>query len=67
MQVRVTENNEDFGKCGCGRNAGGMCMGWHSLSEDDWTAQKTQLQHNLKSGHHEKTYKIVAEDTGELE
>lgn len=66
MQVRATENTETFGTCGCGRNAGGKCVGWHNLTEDDWQAQKTQLQHNLRSGYSEKTYKIIGEDTGEV-
>lgn len=67
MQVRATEtDNEVFGKCGCGRNPGGKCMGWHGLSEDEWTAQMNQLRHNAKAGFSETTYKIVGEDTGEV-
>ncbi len=66
MQIRATETETEFGKCGCGRNAGGKCVGWHNLSEEDWNAQKIQLQHNLKSNYSEKTYVIVGEDTGEV-
>ena len=33
MQVRVKENSEEFGKCGCGRSPTGKCIGWHGLSE----------------------------------
>ena len=29
MQIRVKENVEDFGKCGCGRSPIGKCIGWH--------------------------------------
>ncbi len=65
MQVRVKEDNEQFGMCGCGRNAGGKCVGWHNLSEDDWNSQRVQLQHNLRSNYSEKTYVISEEDTGE--
>ena len=36
MQVRVKENNEDFGKCGCGRSPTGYCLGWHNLTEDQY-------------------------------
>lgn len=61
MQVRVTED-EEFGNCGCGRNPGGKCMGWHALSEDDWASQKVQLQHNLKANHSPKTYKLTGEE-----
>lgn len=34
MQVRVKENVDDIGKCGCGRSPTGKCIGWHGLSED---------------------------------
>ena len=51
MQVRATENEEEFGKCGCGRSPTGKCIGLHGLTEDDWTAQKTQILHNLGVGH----------------
>jgi hypothetical protein len=34
MQVRVKENVEDIGKCGCGRSPTGKCIGWHGLNED---------------------------------
>jgi hypothetical protein len=36
MQVRVKENTEEFGACGCGRSPNGKCMGWHNLSEEDY-------------------------------
>jgi hypothetical protein len=36
MQVRVTENQEAFGKCGCGRSPTGKCIGWHGLSEGEY-------------------------------
>ena len=34
MQVRVQENSEDIGKCGCGRSPTGKCIGWHGLTEE---------------------------------
>ena len=36
MQVRVKENNEEFGKCGCGRSPTGKCCGWHALTEEGY-------------------------------
>jgi hypothetical protein len=36
MQVRVTENSEEFGKCGCGRSPTGKCIGWHGLTETQY-------------------------------
>jgi hypothetical protein len=40
MQVRVKEDPEEFGKCGCGRSPTGKCIGWHGLSEDMYKHQK---------------------------
>ena len=36
MQVRVEENKEDIGKCGCGRSPTGKCIGWHGLTEAEY-------------------------------
>jgi hypothetical protein len=36
MQVRVKEQPEEFGRCGCGRSPTGKCIGWHGLSEGDY-------------------------------
>lgn len=36
MQVRVKENESEFGKCGCGRSPTGKCIGWHGLSEEEF-------------------------------
>ena len=36
MQVRVKEDAKEFGKCGCGRSPNGKCIGWHSLTEDEF-------------------------------
>ena len=34
MQVRVKENLEEFGRCGCGRSPTGKCISWHGLNEE---------------------------------
>ena len=39
MQIRVKENPEEFGTCGCGRSPTGKCIGWHGLSEDMYKHQ----------------------------
>ena len=44
MQVRVQENPEDIGKCGCGRSPTGKCIGWHGLSEDDFRQQLAEYE-----------------------
>ena len=40
MQVRVKDNGEDFGKCGCGRSPTGKCIGWHGLNEEQLAEAK---------------------------
>ena len=29
-------------KCGCGRSPTGYCIGWHSLSEEDYLKKKSE-------------------------
>jgi len=50
MQIRVKDNGDDFGTCGCGRSPNGKCVGWHGLSEQEWAEGKTQLIHNFEAG-----------------
>ena len=50
MQVRVTENPEEFGKCGCGRSPTGKCIGLHTLDEQSWIEGKTQILANIALG-----------------
>jgi hypothetical protein len=40
MQVRVKENTNEIGKCGCGRSPTGYCIGWHGLTEDQFAERK---------------------------
>ena len=40
MQVRVTTEDNSFGKCGCGRSPTGKCIGWHGLNEEQLTEAK---------------------------
>jgi len=51
MQVRVKENSNDVGKCGCGRSPTGKCIGWHGLNEqqlkeaqEKYQAQQTETK-----------------------
>ncbi len=50
MQVRVKENPEEFGNCGCGRSPNGKCIGWHGLTEEQWVEGKTQMIHMFEAG-----------------
>lgn len=36
MQVRVKEDLNEIGKCGCGRSPTGKCIGWHGFSEEEF-------------------------------
>jgi hypothetical protein len=52
MQVRVEENVNDIGKCGCGRSPTGKCIGWHGLTEEMYQARLAEfnaLTENEKS------------------
>lgn len=44
MQVRVQENAEDIGSCGCGRSPTGKCIGWHSLTEEAFQDRKEKYE-----------------------
>jgi len=44
MQVRVKENVEEFGKCGCGRSPTGKCIGWHGLTEEAFQARLSEFK-----------------------
>ena len=35
-EIYMTEEN----KCGCGRSPTGKCIGWHALSEEDYSKRK---------------------------
>lgn len=39
--------------CGCGRSPTGFCMGFHSLTDQEWIEGRTQLVHRAlaQSGH----------------
>ena len=36
MQVRVKEDINEIGRCGCGRSPTGKCIGWHGLEEGEF-------------------------------
>lgn len=47
MQVRVKENPEEFGSCGCGRSPTGKCIGWHGLTEEQYQAALEKYEEQL--------------------
>jgi hypothetical protein len=42
MQVRVKDNPEDIGRCGCGRSPTGKCIGWHGFNEEELAEAQRQ-------------------------
>ena len=40
MQVRVKEDTDKVGQCGCGRSPTGKCIGWHGLTEEQFVERK---------------------------
>ena len=40
MQVRVKEDTNKVGQCGCGRSPTGKCCGWHGLTEEQFVERK---------------------------
>lgn len=47
MQVRVKEQPEEFGACGCGRSPNGKCIGWHGLTEQEFQDALTEYEEGL--------------------
>ena len=43
MQIRVKEDANEFGKCGCGRSPTGKCIGWHGLNQDCYPSTKNSI------------------------
>lgn len=44
MQIRVKENLEEFGRCGCGRSPTGKCCGWHGLTEEAYSVKLSEWE-----------------------
>jgi hypothetical protein len=49
MQIRVKENANDFGKCGCGRSPTGKCCGWHGLTEEQYQHEKELYEYKKQA------------------
>ena len=47
MQVRVQENPDDFGACGCGRSPNGKCIGWHGLTQEQYQEALIEYESQL--------------------
>jgi hypothetical protein len=63
MQIRVKENPEEFGKCGCGRSPTGKCIGWHGLTEEMYAHQKMLwMEEELKKDQELEEYTRQAQE-----
>ena len=63
MQVRVKENAEEFGKCGCGRSPTGKCIGWHGLTEKMYAHQKMLwMEDEMRKDQELEEYKRQAQE-----
>jgi len=63
MQVRVKENPEEFGSCGCGRSPNGKCIGWHGLTEEGYAhAKMLWLEEELRKDADLEAYKKQAQE-----
>ena len=63
MQIRVKENPEEFGKCGCGRSPTGKCIGWHGLTEEMYAHQKMLwMEDEMKKDQELEEYKRQAQE-----
>lgn len=60
MQIRVKENPEEFGKCGCGRSPDGKCIGWHGLTEEQYQTAK----HDYELNEYKKQAQELWNDSG---
>ena len=64
MQVRVKEDPEQFGKCGCGRSPTGKCIGWHGLTEEGYQhAKMLWLEEELRRDAELEEYQKQAQET----
>jgi len=50
MQVRVPEEGQKIGTCGCGRSPTGDCCGWHGLTEEEFREALAQHEANRIAG-----------------
>jgi hypothetical protein len=44
MQIRASENKQEFGNCGCGRSPTGKCCGWHGLTEQAYRVKLSEYE-----------------------
>ena len=63
MQVRVKEDPEQFGKCGCGRSPTGKCCGWHGLTEEGFQhAKKLWIEEQFRRDAELEEYQKQAQE-----
>ena len=46
---RVAKEKKKKGGCGCGRSPTGLCVGWHSLTEEQYEKRKIEYEKMQKN------------------
>ena len=41
---RIAKEKKKKGNCGCGRSPTGLCIGWHSLTEEQYKEKKIEWE-----------------------
>ena len=41
---RIAKEKKKKGSCGCGRSPTGLCIGWHSLTEEQYKEKKIEWE-----------------------
>ena len=63
MQIRVKEDANEFGKCGCGRSPTGKCIGWHGLTEELYQHRRMLwLEEEMRKDQELEEYKKQAQE-----
>lgn len=44
MTPKYKDDGEDVGTCGCGRSPTGKCIGWHGLTEEEFSQRLEDYQ-----------------------
>jgi CDGSH-type Zn-finger protein len=50
MQTKVTEDGKNIALCGCGRSPTGDCIGWHSLTNEQYKVKLHEWNQEQNTG-----------------
>jgi hypothetical protein len=58
MQVRLNEDKNNIGSCGCGRSPTGKCCGWHALTEDAYREELARYEDRINRETHKQNQSV---------